>query len=176
MTNVVRLDPRECALFAVMQPPAGTAEDPGADMLRARAANWLLKLELTFKAVAAADSACYRPATRTVEGPYIVNETSFAVVLHEIGHAVVRGSTHAEEASAWRWAIEHSHGWTAAMQACLWRSITSYVPSGSLPEDLPKITHVICLGGDSIVDDKRQWTPALVAERLRDLRAAWGTR
>jgi hypothetical protein len=94
--------------------------------------------------------ALSNPTARTVEARDITDDTSYAVVLHELGHccapsgalpyertealrerdfAKIGRLILAEEDAAWEWARHYALDWTLGMEAAYQCSFTSYTQS-----------------------------------------------
>ncbi len=67
---------------------------------------------------------------RVVKARPITDDTSYAVVLHEIGHHAAElgmsGATMTKEEAAWDWACRHALEWTTGMQMVLTLCLHNY--------------------------------------------------
>jgi len=89
--------------------------------------------------------AAAEATSRVVVAHPIIDETTYAVVLHEIGHLAApwgvlqrdhanRNLTRVEEAAAWEWARHYALEWTAVMeQVATWAEQTYQDPAPAPP-------------------------------------------
>lgn len=108
---------------------------------------------------------------RRIDVPACTNETTYAIVLHEIGHLVSPdGDSHqypyeikdgcciapGGEAGAWRWAIDNALQWTVEMHRKLYQSLYSYSLSATGDERF-ELSRVLSRSALSISDAPIAW-------------------
>jgi len=100
------------------------------------------------------EDACAIPAIRTVVSSPIIDQTIYAIVLHELGHllsplgslrqhetpttaARLHNLLLAEETAAWEWAEHYALEWTPAMQAVREWAYQTYVAGPPVARPAP---------------------------------------